>query len=174
MGIAASGRTPFVRGALVEAGRAGAVTVSLSCVSPAQLSELAHHPIEVAVGPEILSGSTRLKAGTAQKQVLNMVSTALMVRSGRTYGNLMVKVAATNDKLRSRALALVRTIAQVDESAALAALDAADQEVTTAIVMLVRGEDAARARERLASVGDRLGAAIGTASSQHPALNQPR
>jgi N-acetylmuramic acid 6-phosphate etherase len=172
VGVAASGRTPYVRGALVEARRAGAVTVSLSCVSPAQLSELADHPIEVAVGPEILSGSTRLKAGTAQKQVLNMFSTALMVRSGRTYGNLMVRVAPTNDKLRARALELVRTIAQVDQPAALAALEAADQEVATATVMLVRGEDPAQARARLTAVGGRLGEAIGIASSRHPALNE--
>jgi len=172
VGIAASGRTPYVRGALVEAGLAGAVTVALSCVSPAELSEVADYPIEVAVGPEILSGSTRLKAGTAQKQVLNMFSTALMARDGRTYGNLMVKVAATNDKLRSRAVALVRTIARVEDAAARAALEAADWEVSTATVMLVRGEDAAQARARLAAVGGRLGEAIGIASSAHPALNE--
>jgi N-acetylmuramic acid 6-phosphate etherase len=173
VGIAASGRTPYVRGALLAAGQAGAVTVSLSCVSPAELSPLADHPIEVAVGPEILSGSTRLKAGTAQKQVLNMFSTALMARSGRTYGNLMVKVAATNDKLRARALGLVQTIAQVDEASARAALVAADYDVSTATVMVVREEDATQARARLTAARGRLGDAIGIASSAHPALGEP-
>jgi N-acetylmuramic acid 6-phosphate etherase len=170
VGLAASGRTPFVQGALVTARSAGAVAVSLSCRSPAEISELADHPIEVDVGPEILSGSTRLKAGTAQKQVLNMISTALMVRTGRTYGALMVQVAATNDKLRARAVDLVATIAQVGHRAAAEALRVADQEVTTAAVMLVRGEDAASARARLATTGGRLGPAIGIPSSQHPGL----
>ena len=173
VGLAASGRTPYVRGALLEAHRNGAVTVSLSCVTPAELSALADYPIEVPVGPEILSGSTRLKAGTAQKQVLNMISTALMVRVGRTYGNLMVEVSASNAKLRSRAVDLVRRIADVDEQRAVEALGAADQEVTTATVMLVRGEDAAHARARLKAVGGRLGPAIGISSSRHPGLRRP-
>ncbi|MET0695154.1 MAG: N-acetylmuramic acid 6-phosphate etherase [Propionibacteriaceae bacterium] len=171
VGLAASGSTPYVRGALIEARRRGAVTVSLSCHSPAELSAFADFPIEVPVGPEIVRGSTRLKAGTAQKEVLNMISTTLMVRIGRTYGNLMVEVAATNDKLKSRAIDLVRTIAEVDQATAASALESADQEVKTATVMLVQQLAAAPARARLASVGGRLGAAIGIPSSQHPQLN---
>lgn len=170
VGVAASGRTPYVRGALLQAGKLGVVTISLSCVAPADLSAIAAYPIEIAVGPEIISGSTRLKAGTAQKQVLNMISTTLMVRVGRTYGNLMVEVAVTNDKLRARAEGLVATIAQVDGPAAARALAAADNEVKTATVMLVRGEGAGPARARLAAAGGRLGVAIGIASSQHPGL----
>jgi N-acetylmuramic acid 6-phosphate etherase len=171
VGLAASGRTPYVKGALVQAHELGAVTVSLSCQAPAELSEVADHPIEIPVGPEIIRGSTRLKAATAQKQVLNMISTTLMVLIGRTYGNLMVEVAATNDKLRGRAVGLVRTIAQVDERTANAALMAADNEVKTATVMLVQGEGVASARARLNSVGGRLGPAIGVASSSHPGLS---
>ncbi len=170
VGLAASGRTPFVMGALRQARALGAVTVSLSCTSPAELSVVAEHPIEVQVGAEVLRGSTRLKAGTAQKQVLNMISTALMVRVGRTYGNLMVEVSATNDKLRRRAVDLVVQIAEVDEHTAAAALDAADHEVKTAAVMLMRHESAGPARARLMSVGGRLGPAIGVASSKHPGL----
>ena len=172
VGVAASGRTPYVRGALVEARRRGAVTVALSCRRPAELSGSADYAIEVDVGPELIRGSTRLKAGTAQKLVLNLVSTTLMARLGRTYGNLMVDVAATNDKLRARAADLVATIAEVDLPTATAALRAADFEVKTATVMLVRGEDAAAARARLDLGGGRLAAAIGVPSSQHPALNR--
>jgi N-acetylmuramic acid 6-phosphate etherase len=170
VGLAASGRTPYVIGALMEARALGAVTVSLSCNTPAELSRYADFPIELPVGAEVISGSTRLKAGTAQKQVLNMISTALMVRTGRTYGNLMVEVSATNGKLRSRAIGLVRQIAGVDQQAAAAALDAAANEVKTAIVMLMRGELPDQARARLTAVNGRLGPAIGVPSSQHPAL----
>ena len=170
VGIAASGRTPYVVGALMAARQGGAVTVALSCRSPAELSRVAGHPIEVQVGDEVVAGSTRLKAGSAQKQVLNMISTALLVRSGRTYGNLMVEVAVTNDKLRRRAVGLVATIAEVDTRTAAAALDAADGEVKTATVMLVRQEGAAAARQRLETVDGRLGPAIDILSSAHPAL----
>ncbi len=170
VGLAASGRTPFVKGALLQARRQGAVTVALSCQSPAELSAVAEYPIEVQVGPEIIRGSTRLKAGTAQKQVLNMISTTLMVRVGRTYGNLMVEVSATNDKLRRRAVGLVVKIAEVDEDTAARALDSADNEVKTAAVMLMQHESAGPARARLRSVGGRLGLAIGIASSKHPGL----
>ena len=170
VGIAASGRTPYVKGALTAAREAGAVTVALSCTSSAELSTIARHPIEVPVGPEVVTGSTRLKAGTAQKQVLNMISTTLMVRSGRTYGNLMVEVAVTNEKLRRRAIGLVATIAEVDPTTAEVALDAAGDEVKTATVMLVRGEGAAAARARLLAADGRLGPAIDIPSSAHPAL----
>lgn len=171
VGLAASGRTPYVRGALVEAQRRGAVTVAISCNSPAELSRFAQYPIEIPVGPEIVAGSTRLKAGSAQKQVLNMISTALMVRTGRTYGNLMVDMAATNDKLRDRAIAMVCTIADVTTAEAKEALDQAGLEVKTATVMLMQHEDVERARQRLAEAGGRLGLAIGVPSSQHPALS---
>jgi len=170
VGIAASGRTPYVIGALDEANARGAVTASLSCNLGAVLSGHAGYPIELDTGPEVLTGSTRLKAGTAQKQVLNMISTALMVRSGRTYGNLMVDVHATNSKLRDRATRLVATIAEVDEVSARSALEGCNFEVKTAVVMLRCGDDVGAARGRIAAAEGRLAVAIDLPSSQHPAL----
>ena len=102
VGLSASGRTPYVRGALDVARSAGALTVALVAVPESELGRLADHEVAVVVGPEVIAGSTRLKAGTAQKLVLNMISTISMVRLGKTYGNLMVDVVATNDKLRAR------------------------------------------------------------------------
>lgn len=171
VGIAASGRTPYVIGALDAASANGALTVSVSCNVDAELSQHATYPIELATGPEVLTGSTRLKAGTAQKQVLNMISTALMVRSGRTYGNLMVDVQATNSKLRARAARLVGTIAEVDERIAVDALEACQYEVKTAVVMLRRGDGVDAARSRLDAAAGRLAIAIDLPSSRHPGLN---
>lgn len=109
VGIAASGRTPYVLGAVREAGRIGALTVGLSCNSGTELSAAAACAIEVPVGPEVVTGSTRMKAGTAQKMVLNMISTTVMIQLGKVYGNLMVNVQATNSKLQDR---VVRIIAE--------------------------------------------------------------
>lgn len=170
VGIAASGRTPYVIGALDRARSLGALTASVSGNVGAELSDHAAYPIELDTGPEVLTGSTRLKAGTAQKLVLNMISTALMVRSGRTYGNLMVDVHASNSKLRDRATRLVATIAEVDAATARTALESCDFEVKTAVVMLRCGDDVAAARARIAAASGRLADAIGLPSSQHPAL----
>ena len=170
VGVAASGRTPYVLGALERARQREAVTVSLSCVSSAELSRVAAWPIEIPVGPEIIAGSTRLKAGTVTKQVLNMISTALMVRTGRTYGNLMVEVAATNAKLRARATGLVVQIAGVDPDTARSALESAGLEVKTAVVMLLREVDATTARELLEAAGGRLGWVIGGSGPGRPGL----
>src|SRR4051794_31998713 len=111
--VSASGRTPYAMGALRAARDAGAVTVALTCVHESELAGIADHEIAVAVGPEIVAGSTRLKAGTAQKLVLNMLSTIAMIRLGKTFGNLMVDVVATNDKLRARVRRIVRLAAGV-------------------------------------------------------------
>src|SRR5205085_11217226 len=111
VGISASGRTPYVLGAIAHARSAGAVTVGVACNAGSELSAAVDHAIEVLVGPEFIAGSTRLKAGTAQKLVLNMLSTLTMVRAGRTYGNLMADVRVTNAKLRDRATRIVEQAA---------------------------------------------------------------
>lgn len=146
VGISASGRTPYVIGALKAARDAGTITVSIANNSPARISREAAYPIEVIVGPEVLSGSTRLKAGTAQKLVLNMISTLSMIKLGKAYGNLMVDVNATNRKLENRALNLVMRLADVDATQAEAALANADGSVKVAVTSLARGLDAAQAR----------------------------
>lgn len=151
VGITASGRTPYVIGAIKEARNIGALTVGVASNENAQLSGHVDHAIEVIVGPEVIAGSTRLKAGSAQKQVLNMLSTLSMVKIGKTFGNLMVDVSATNDKLRVRAQNLVMEITGVSREEAQAALDKADNHVKTAVVCLVRQVSADEARELLAA-----------------------
>ena len=145
VGIAASGRTPYTIGAVRHAAEVGALTIGISSNPDAELSRYVDHPIELVTGPEVIAGSTRLKAGTAQKVVLNIISTIAMVRLGKTFGNLMVDVRATNAKLRDRARRIVADAAGVSPSAAAAALDAAAGDVKVAIVMLLTGADAAEA-----------------------------
>jgi N-acetylmuramic acid 6-phosphate etherase len=137
VGIAASGRTPYVIGALQYADQIGALSASICCNRGSVISSYAKYPIEVDTGPEILTGSTRLKAGTATKMVLNMISTAAMVKTGETYGNLMVDVKQTNDKLHLRAIRIVKTATGVDETTAKETLAKADGDCKTAIVMLL-------------------------------------
>ena len=149
VGIAASGRTPYVIGGLDHARSVGAVTVSIACNPGAPVSAHADIAIEVDNGPEVLTGSTRLKAGTSQKLILNMISTATMVRLGKTYGNLMVDVAPTNLKLIDRAVRIVREATGCDEADARRALAEAGNHAKTAIVMLLCDIDAAEARRRL-------------------------
>jgi N-acetylmuramic acid 6-phosphate etherase len=160
VGIASSGRTPYVIAAVRRARERGALTVGLSCNTGTALSAAAEHGIEVEVGPEVLAGSTRLKSGTAQKLVLNMFSTIVMVRQGKAYGNLMVDLRATNHKLRERAIRMVQTIARVDRDAAKSALERADFDVKVASTMLVRGEDPETARTRLTAAAGRLRTAL--------------
>jgi N-acetylmuramic acid 6-phosphate etherase len=160
VGVAASGRTPYVLAAVAYARRAGALTVGISCNPGAQLSAAVDHPIEVVVGPEFIAGSTRLKAGTAQKLVLNMISTISMIRLGKTYGNLMVDLQMKNEKLRARAIRMVAQAASADEDAAAAALTAAADDPRIAILMLTRGIDPAEARRRLDSHGRNLRSAL--------------
>lgn len=156
VGLTASGRTPYVLAAIEAARSVGALTVGVSCNAGAELSTVAELAIEVVVGPEIVSGSTRLKAGSAQKQVLNMISTVSMVRLGKTYGNLMVDVAATNAKLRVRARRLVEQIAAVDPQTADSALAASGGHVKVAAAMLVHGVDGPTAERWLADADGRL------------------
>ncbi|GAA2874695.1 N-acetylmuramic acid 6-phosphate etherase [Streptosporangium fragile] len=163
VGVSASGRAPFVLGALTEASRRDALTVGLSCNAGTPLSAAVLHPIEVIVGPEVVTGSTRLKAGTAQKLVLNMISTIAMVRLGRTYGNAMIEVSAMNSKLADRAARMVSDITGTDLSVARPALEAAGWQVKVAVLMVERGLDADGARALLERHGDRLEAALAAA-----------
>jgi N-acetylmuramic acid 6-phosphate etherase len=149
VGIAASGRTPFVLGALRYARETGAATVSLSNVPDAAIGREADLAIAAVTGPEPVTGSTRMKAGTAQKMVLNMLTTGTMVRLGKTYGNLMVDVQPSNAKLRDRAVRIVSEATGLDRDAATARLAQAGNDVKTAIVMELLGVDAGTARERL-------------------------
>jgi N-acetylmuramic acid 6-phosphate etherase len=160
-GIAASGRTPWVLGALGEARRRGAATVGLACLPRPALAELCDVTIAVDTGPEAVAGSTRMKAGTAQKLVLNAFSTALMVRLGKVYGNLMVDVQVTNAKLRRRAVRLVQQLAEVDPVVAERTLDEAGREVKTAVAMLKLGVPVEEARARLARAEGVLARALG-------------
>ena len=149
VGLSASGRTPYVVGALAEARQAGALTVALVSVDDSEIGRLAEHEIAIVVGPEVISGSTRLKAGTAQKLVLNMISSIAMVRLGKTFGNLMVDVVATNAKLRARVRRIVAHATGAGPAEVEAALDAADGDAKVAIVSLLAGVDADVARARL-------------------------
>ncbi|GAA0897259.1 N-acetylmuramic acid 6-phosphate etherase [Pseudonocardia zijingensis] len=156
VGITASGRTPYVLAAVGEARERGALTVGVSCNAGTALSAAAEHGIEVVVGPEVVAGSTRLKAGTAQKLVLNMFSTITMVQLGKTYGNLMVDLGATNAKLRERAIRMVRSVTGASRERAEEALAATGMRVKHAILHLERGLDPDEASARLAAAGGRL------------------
>ena len=153
VGVAASGRTPYVLGAVVYAGERGALTIALACNTGTPLAGAVDIAIAPVVGPEVIAGSTRLKAGTAQKMVLNMLSTGTMILLGKTYGNLMVDVRATNHKLRRRAVRIVAGATGLDEEAAATLLRDTDDEVKTAIVVARAGIAPAVARERLAAHG---------------------
>lgn len=158
--ISASGRTPYTLEAVRHAVRAGAVTGAIVCNPRSPLSELVDHPVEVLVGAEFIAGSTRLKAGTAQKLVLNMLSTLAMVRLGKTYGDLMVDMRASNRKLRERAVGIVARAASADRAAAAAALAASAGEVKIAIAMLRLQIGTDDARERLRRAGGHLRRAL--------------
>lgn len=161
VGISASGRTPYVLGALEEAHGAGALTIGVVCVEGSPIGALADREVAVVVGAEVLAGSTRLKAGTAQKLVLNTISTVSMIRLGKTYGNLMVDVVATNDKLRDRVRRIVEVATGASSTEVATALDESDGDAKVTIVMLLAGMDAAAARERLARTGGVVRKALG-------------
>ena len=171
VGIATSGRTPYVIGGLEYAQSIGAFTVSLCCNRDGLISSQAELNITPVVGPEVLSGSTRMKAGTATKMVLNMLSTGAMVRLGKTYGNLMVDLRATNEKLEDRAERIVRTITKLSSHEAGELLRRCDGEVKTAIVAHHLGvNDPLPARQRLEAAGHHLRLAMQNgAASKKPA-----
>lgn len=161
IGIAASGRTPFVLGAIARAQEIGALTIGLSNSAGSRLADAVEIAITPVVGPEVLTGSTRMKSGTAQKLVLNMISTGVMIRLGKTYGNLMVDVQPTNAKLRRRAVGIVRDAAGIDDAAAEEALAAANNDVKIAILMARLQLDRAEAAERLLAASGILRDALG-------------
>ena len=153
VGIAASGRTPYVMGGMAEARKHGAFVVSVACNHPSPMEDLADMSIAPLTGPEVLTGSTRLKAGTAQKLVLNMLSTGVMIRLGKTFGNLMVNVQATNAKLQVRARRIIEEACGITTDEAAARLEVCDGQVKTAIVSTLAGVAPDEARRRLAAAG---------------------
>ena len=161
IGIAASGRTPYVLGGLAYARSVGCRTAAIACNPGSAVGKAADLAIEVEVGPEVLTGSTRLKSGTAQKLILNMISTASMVRAGKAYQNLMVDVMQTNEKLHVRAENIVIDATGVERAEARRAIDAAGGSVKCAITMLLAGCDAGEARRRLDEAKGHVRAAIG-------------
>jgi N-acetylmuramic acid 6-phosphate etherase len=162
VGIAASGRTPYVIGALEFARSRGALTITLACVPESAMAKVAEMAIEPVTGPEILTGSTRMKAGTATKLVLNMLSTGVMIRTGAVYGNLMVNVRPTNEKLVDRARRILMAATGCDAATAAALLEKTG-ELKTAIVMQRLGLDQPAATAKLAATRGRLGAALESA-----------
>ena len=160
VGVSASGRTPYVLAALERARAAGAVTIGVVSAHGSELSPVVHHELAVVVGPEVIAGSTRLKAGTAQKLVLNTISTVAMIRLGKTYGDLMVDVRASNAKLAARARRIVRVATGVSEDEADTALAAADGSAKVAVVALLEEITADEARARLERAGGDIGSAL--------------
>ena len=159
VGIAASGRTPYVLGAIRKARELGALTVGISCTPGSELSAAVQIPIEPLPGPEVVAGSTRMKAGTATKLVLNMLSTAAMIRLGHVYGNLMVNVQPKNEKLVDRAARIIAQAANIEYSRAVELLKETGS-VKTSIVMAKRNVGRAEAERLLQSAGGRVRAAL--------------
>jgi N-acetylmuramic acid 6-phosphate etherase len=160
VGIAASGRTPYVIGAMDYAKSIGAATISLTSNPHSELTSHVDFPIEVDSGPEVLAGSTRLKSGTAQKLVLNMISTITMVRLGKTFGNLMVDLQVTNGKLRERAIRIIEAATGTPRIQAEKALEESGFKVKIAILMILLDIDAEGAKDRLANSSDRIREAL--------------
>ncbi|NLS55423.1 N-acetylmuramic acid 6-phosphate etherase [Hafnia alvei] len=150
VGIAASGRTPYVIGAMKYARSVGATTVSLTCNASSAMSQLADIALEAVVGPEVVTGSSRMKAGTAQKMVLNMLTTGAMIRTGKVYGNLMVDVEATNAKLIQRQIDIVMQATECARDEAIKALSECERHCKTAILMILAQLSAAEASAVLA------------------------
>lgn len=165
VGIAASGRTPYVIGGLDYAQAVGAATISLACNTHAEISQHAPIAIEVPVGPEVLTGSTRLKAGTAQKLVLNMLSTGAMIGLGKVFQNLMVDVLPTNEKLVVRSQRIIQQATGCDAATAAKAFEAADQHVKLAIVMILTQRSSTDAQKLLTQTNGFISQTV-TASSE--------
>lgn len=156
VGIAASGRTPYVLGCMEYAKQLGAATISVTCCPGSELDCFADIGIAPAPGPEVVTGSTRMKSGTAQKMVLNMLSTGAMIKLGKVYGNLMVDVKPSNEKLVRRCVTIVCSAAECSEEEATAALERCDYRPKVAIVMILRGVDVDAACRMLEDAGGRV------------------
>jgi len=167
IGIAASGRTPYTVGAVDFARQLGAFTACITCVPDSPITQVAEVPIVAVVGPEVVAGSTRLKAGTAQKMILNMISTATMVRLGYVSGNRMTNVHTRNTKLRARAVRILMTEAGVDEALASEVLDAAEGALPVAIVMAKTESGQARAKAALDAANGVIFEALKIISSEN-------
>jgi N-acetylmuramic acid 6-phosphate etherase len=165
VGVSASGRTPYAVGAVEHARNLGALTIGLSCNANSALAAAADHGLEIVVGPELLTGSTRLKAGTAQKLVLNMISTIIMIKLGKTYGNLMVDVRASNEKLRARSRRIVSLATGASDDEIESALAATDGEVKNAILSILGEVEGPEAATLLTESGGHLRAALRAARS---------
>lgn len=166
VGLTASGRTPYVVGGLRYAASVGCKTIAVVCVSDTELAGIATLTVAVPVGPEVIAGSTRMKAGTAQKMFLNMLSTTVMIKLGKTYGNLMVDVRASNAKLAARVRRIVREATGAGEHEADAALSVADGSAKTAIVMLLGGITVMEAEIRLEQAGGSVRRALSVAEAE--------
>lgn len=160
VGITASGRTPYVLGGMQYACQLGALTIGLSCNQPSQISNLAAIDITLLTGPEVVSGSTRMKAGTATKMVLNMLSTGVMIHLGKTYANLMIDLQATNEKLRQRVIRLVQQVTGVTSREVENILQTCNWEGKTAILVCQLGCSPQEARKRLNKAGGHLAVAL--------------
>ncbi|MBB6672134.1 N-acetylmuramic acid 6-phosphate etherase [Cohnella nanjingensis] len=165
VGIAASGRTPYVLGAMARAREIGATVIGISNNESSPMSDVAHLMIEAVVGPEVIMGSTRMKAGTAQKLILNMLTTASMIKVGKVYDNLMVDLQPSNDKLVDRAKRIIQLATQAPDSEVEAAYAAADGHVKTAIVMIRASVGRQEARQLLERADDFVSSAIDIAKS---------
>lgn len=153
IGIAASGRTPYVISGLDFAKGKGALTIAVTCNHNSEMSQIAQVGIDVPVGPEVVTGSTRMKAGSAQKMILNMLSTGIMIKTGKVYKNLMINVQATNEKLVNRGIRIVADAAHITHEAAEEVFEAAGYKVNVAIVMLKK-EVSAQKAEKLIQEND--------------------
>lgn len=160
VGIAASGRTPYVLGGLDYAKGVGALTIAITCNPNSEAGKRSDHALDIDSGPELLAGSTRLKSGTAQKMVLNMISTISMVRLGKTFGNLMVDLQISNEKLQDRAVRIIEKATGNTKLESTEALKASGHEVKVAILMLLLDLEPAAARERLRASSNRIREAL--------------
>jgi N-acetylmuramic acid 6-phosphate etherase len=160
VGIAASGRTPYTVGAIEFARQLGAFTAAVTCVPDSEITKAADVAIVPVVGPEVVAGSTRMKSGTAQKLVLNMLSTAAMIRLGYVAGNRMTNMLPRNTKLRARAIRIIASEAEVDAASAGTALERAEGQLPVAIVMLKTGRSSEEARDALRGTGGVVAKAV--------------